>query len=900
LPSARSLRYNDPASKISEVCGMIGHVAGAHRGTRTSALALGLLCLLPALAAQAAECDGGAIAKLRVGPSEVQLTALVTRRGLGPQPLITGDAGLRVRVIDANDPSRIVFQMSEPSARFATSGTTTKYDRQGAFQGTIGIKPERSQPDTVRLSLKTKAAAVGTLTGLTELRVEIDTEGACARSCVSSCANEAGVLRCDKSLRFEPFADEGYGALASPRVARTPFCNVAVDAAQRCDFLIDDHCLLPYPSSHLVTVDTTSPTFLRVQYGAQSLPRNTAGKYIDPADWNTLDGFSPGPMIMALFSDTGFPVDLGASRVAFHTDFARSLEADHPTVLLEVATGQRVLHFAELDANTTMVDRQAFIIRPGRRLRDATRYIVAIRGLVDTQGNPLRARHVFRALRGEGGVYELARACGQPCADAIVARRPAFADILTRLADNGVDPAGLILAWDFTTASTPGLTGWLRAMRDQAFALPTPTFTVDSTDDGGGSGFSADTWVRIEGTFQAPLFMTADAPGARINLVGGVPAQNGFATVPYVVDLPRSVVNPGGAPTPSRATLWGHGLLGDRFQLGGLAEVANDGQFIVAAVDMQGMSTPDVVGAIIPSTQDFSLFHRVPERLQQGLLNHLLLGRLLADPANGFNSHAAFRFGPGATPVIDTTQVFYSGGSQGGIFGATIMAVATNFERGFLAVPASNYSTLLNRATPFQLYRNLIVPNYPDPLDQQVLVALAQQLWDRADPHAYLPHIVPGTLADPPTPHKVLIHMATYDSQVSNLGTEIMVRSLGIPQVGPVRRSFFQIPEATAPFDGSALVEIDNQRGFSRCNEPGADNPGATCTTNADCPGPGDPPVRTRCDSGIPPLENLIPPFDNGAHGSASLNTAPIAQVNAFLRTGGRIENPCTGPCDPN
>jgi hypothetical protein len=190
--------------------------------------------------------------------------------------------------------------------------------------------------------------------------------------------------------------------------------------------------------------------------------------------------------------------------------------------------------------------------------------------------------------------------------------------------------------------------------------------------------------------------------------------------------------------------------------------------------------------------------------------------------------------------------------------------------------------------------------SYPDKLDQQLLIALGQQLWDRAEPQGYMSHLASGDLSTPPVPHEILVHMATCDSQVSNLATEIMARSLGIPHLAPVHRSFVDIPEATAPFDGSAFVEIDPQRCHSRCNVPGASNPGAACTTDADCPGPGDPPTRTRCDSGRPPLTNQPPPFESGAHGAASANPAPAAQIEAFLRPDGRIEQFCVGPCDPN
>jgi hypothetical protein len=349
---------------------------------------------------------------------------------------------------------------------------------------------------------------------------------------------------------------------------------------------------------------------------------------------------------------------------------------------------------------------------------------------------------------------------------------------------------------------------------------------------------------------------------------------------------------------PVRPTLWGHGLVGDRFQLGTLSLLANTYGFVIGAVDMQGMSGPDVVAAILPLVQDFSKFHFIPERLHQGFLNHLLLGRLLVDPVNGFNSHPAFQFGVPAAGIIDTTEVYYSGGSQGGIFGVAIMSIAEDFKRGFVAVPGANYSTLLHRSIDFNPYLALVRGSYPDRLDEQLLVALSQQLWDRAEPQGYMNHLLSGDLSSPPVPHKLLIHMATYDSEVSNLGTEIMVRSLGLTQLEPVHRSFFQIPEASGPLD-SAFVEVDPQFGFSRCNQPGANNPGAACTSDADCPGLGDPPSRTRCDSGIPPLSNTPPPFNNRAHGSTG--SPPMGQqIDGFLRPDGEVIQFCAGTCDPS
>jgi hypothetical protein len=836
----------------------------------------------------------------------VRYVGTVTAPAATHDTLVTDPGGFSLQIVDAEDPTTVFFTTSLPANRFSSTSRLTQYDGAGSVIGRIRLRNRPQQADTVKISARVHGTFDLGAASPAGVRVVVTGGDTCTRSCMSPCEprSPGRKLSCRKSAVYVPFADAGFGSLENPSAhdaeVQSPLCGLEIrTGGPRCDFLIDESCLLPYPSSVFLDADGTTPTGLRVHYDVGSLPANVSATPIDPTDWNTLDGFSPGPMILALFPDTELPVDLAASNVAFHTNFSRSLDADHPTVVMRADDGERVVHFAELDVQAAAVGEKTLIIRPGKRLDDATRYLVAIRNLVDTAGTPITPRLAFRALRDGMTDTDIELACGVACAAAIAGRRATMEDVFARLELGGVARDDLVLAWDFTTASTESLTGWMVSVRDQAFALGTPSFTVTSVDDGGGAGRNTHIFARIEGTFQAPLFMTADAPASRLNLVGGVPAQNGYATVPFVVDIPRiAVASENPAATPARATTWGHGLLGTRYQLGALSELGNTYNFVIAAVDMQGMSDADVLPSILPLIQNFSLFHRIPERLHQGFLHHLLLGRLLNDPASGFNSHPAFQLGVGGAPVIDTTQVFYSGGSQGGIFGAAIMGISHEFTRGFLAVPGANYSTLLQRSIDFEPFFALLNASYTNPLDRIVLYPLIQQLWDRAEPQGYLPHIVPGTLSTPPVPHKVLLHMATYDSEVSNLSTEIMTRSLGIPQVSPAHRSFFQIPETAAPFDGSALVEIDPQRGFSRCHTPGGTDAGAACTTDADCPGLGDPPSRTQCASGIPPLSNDAPAFNNGAHGSTDVPAAG-AQIDAFLRTGGTIQQFCTGTCDP-
>ena len=109
------------------------------------------------------------------------------------------------------------------------------------------------------------------------------------------------------------------------------------------------------------------------------------------------------PAIGFTFSDHFHP----GSNVAFHTNFARSLDADHPIVLMNANTGERIVHFAELDANVTDVAERALIVRPGKRLDDATRYLVAFRNLTDTHGNPIKPRLAFRAMQHPGSSFAI-------------------------------------------------------------------------------------------------------------------------------------------------------------------------------------------------------------------------------------------------------------------------------------------------------------------------------------------------------------------------------------------------------------------------------------------------------------------------------------------------------------
>jgi hypothetical protein len=631
---------------------------------------------------------------------------------------------------------------------------------------------------------------------------------------------------------------------SDPAVAASePLCALDTQTVT-CDFLIEEQCLLPYPSSVFLKADPTTPTGLRVNYALEAMPTNVDGKDIDPTEWNTLDGFSPGPIILALFPQG---VDLVASKTAPITDFARSLDADSPTVLINAATGEHIPHFVELDVQATAPATQAFIIRPGVRLQEATRYIVAIRNLKDLSGSTIAPRRAFQILRDQ---------LATPV-QTINARRNQFEDIFARLAQAGVARDDLILAWDFTTASTESLTSRALSLRDQGLAANgpgAPPFVVTSVED----NYSDQIFRRVRGHFTVPLFMKKDAPATTYNLdANGVPLQNGTSEAPFTVTIPRIAVE-GSATQPGRPVVYGHGLLGSgegEVTAGNLQTLSNKFNFILAATDWVGMSDNDF-NATLRITADLSNFRQLPDRLQQAMLNFMLLGRLLIS-TDGFNSDPAFQFN--GVPIIDRQELYYYGISQGGIEGGAYMALATDTVRGVLGVGAANYSTLLQRSADFSQFEFPLNQHYTNEIERSLLYPLIQQLWDRAEPNGYLSHLVANPLPGAPA-KKILMQVGLYDSQVPNIGTQIQARSLGIPAVAPSVWPLFEVPEMTAPFDGSAFVPYD-------------------------------------VNAVPPPLTNTAPSPDNGVHEAIRRLDAAQNQIDAFLRPNGTVQNFCDGPC---
>lgn len=621
--------------------------------------------------------------------------------------------------------------------------------------------------------------------------------------------------------------------------------EVTVVAGDRCD-PIADGCLLPFPNDHFTVTDDSTPTGRRVAFDPESMPANADGVGIDPTAWNHLDGFSPGAALLLQIPD----LDLDASGTAPITDIQRSLHDDAPIVLLDSDTGERLPYWVEADTYAPAGEVPTTFVRPAVALPEGHRIVVGVRGLVDTAGAEIPPTDAFRALRDRLGTE----------APELEARRPAMEAVFADLDLPDVARDELQVAWDFTVASASSLSAPLLAMRDDAFTDlgdDAPAFTVDSVTPSDREGIATE----VTGTYQVPLYLDGDgAPGSSlVTDEAGSPTRTGTYTAPFTCVVPASA----SAADPAGTGLYGHGLLGTSGQVpGGSAAVAAAANIAFCGTDLIGMAEADVPNAVA-IIGDLSTFHTLSDRLLQGHLNTLFLGRLLIHPG-GLGTHPAFQ--DDGTSLLTDDLVYY-GISQGGIMGGATTAVAQDWTRAVLDVPAANYGLLLDRSIDFDPFRAVLDPSYPSAADRALGLQLIQMLWDRGEANGYLQHLLEDPYADTPE-HQVLLHVALGDHQVANIATEIQARTLGLGVHRPVYADgrttavdpWFGLDALTYPFDGSAVVVWDS-------------------------------------GAALPPDANQPPREGDDPHGDPRNTPAAIEQIAAFLTTGQVIDVCGDAPC---
>jgi hypothetical protein len=662
----------------------------------------------------------------------------------------------------------------------------------------------------------------------------------------------------------------------------------AAGASPRCDPIDPARCLLPWPNDFFTKRDPSTPTGRRLDLSADQMPQNASGVPIEPSDYNWSDGFSPGAPIVTKVPGLDTPAAFARTGVVPVTDIARSFDRNQPIVLIDARTHRRQPIWAELDSNASSPANTALLIHPARNLREKTRYIVALRGLRGADGNLLEPSAVFGDYhdRQPTGSAELER------------RRPQMERIFNDLQKAHIARSNLYLAWDFTVASAHSLASRELTIRNRAFSAlgdpnlrdlrpegDSPRFHVDTVTnfapcgtDGCQAGEDDDIQRRVQGTVEVPCYLNAVGcpAGSRFDLdSNGLPRRipGNVYNARFVCNIPRSVT----ASTPGRVSLYGHGLFGGAEEVNSIARgpIASEHRVVLCAGDEIGMSSGDL-GNTATILTDLSRFPTLVDRLQQAMLDFMFLGRAMIHP-DGFASNPAFQDAAGHS-LLDTRRLFYAGGSQGGIFGGALSAVAPDFTRSALIVPGMNYSLLLTRSIDFAPFSALLYPSYPDELARPLILSLTQTLWDRGDPDGYAWHITGTPYRNTPR-HTVLLHMAFGDHQVANVATEVEARTIGArlrePALDPGRslevQPFYGIRRIQhTPFHGSALVVWDIG------------------------------PLRAGGTLGTPPPPNTNTPPSVGVdpHGRTGREAAAQLQFSEFLKLGGAFIDTCDShPC---
>ena len=613
----------------------------------------------------------------------------------------------------------------------------------------------------------------------------------------------------------DPDPDEATDGGPAPRDLLAAIDEVLDAAPAGCDPLDTRHCYLPYPSDAHAASDPSSATGLRVAFPADGAPVNADDVAIDMTEWNRNDGFSPNSRLMTYVAD----LDVDASNLPSWTDLGASLDADATVVIVDTATGERVPLWAEPDMDVADDADRTLVIHPAVSLPNGHRFAVALRGLVSNVGDPVEPGPVFRAYRDALTTDS----------DAIEDRRPEMERMFAALADAGVDRDDLQLAWTFTTASVENVAGRMLHIRDETLADlgdAAPPFEITDVDDDP----DVDTIGRVvTGTLTAPNWLTDDGgPGNGFHYgdadvtaePDALPVRNGTVEATFRCNVPDSLL---AGDAPGHLVQYGHGLLGSEREVnaGNIRDMSNEYDTVYCATKWAGMSEDDV-GNAVASLTDMSNFWTLTDRLQQGVLHHVLLGRLMrAD--DGLTAHPALQRADG-TPLVSNERVVYDGNSQGGIMGLMLVAVSPDLERAILGVPGMNYSLLLSRSVDFDPFREIFDPAYPDPLERSLIISMIQMLWDRGEGAGYVRHVVsdpfPGTPAT-----DVLLHVAFGDWQVTEISAFIAARTMGIPVHRPVTapgRSGevepgwgldsipYPVDDIDYPWEGSGLIVWDS------------------------------------------------------------------------------------------
>jgi hypothetical protein len=610
----------------------------------------------------------------------------------------------------------------------------------------------------------------------------------------------------------------------------------------------DLDCMLPYPSNVFVVDDASTPTGKRVELSDAAKLITDEGYSADPADLHPYDGFSTTNPIVALL-----PAPIGRDGLTgIFDNYDPTTSSSSKTLLLDAADGTLVPHFVDVDPRAEDPSRAALVIRPQIALRLEARYVVALQGVSDTDGNVIAPPEGFRRLRDQQTAQD-------PALDALAGRYER--EVFSPLANAGIDRASLQLAWDFSVGSEAHTIGDMlhaRALALDALATTPPVVNITNVSED-----PDDARYRVVfGQLTGPRVMEDDGAGQVLARdERGEVRLNGTTTFTFRAVVPRSVLE---RPGPAPVLIFGHGFFGS-------AAAASDGEYnhqlledagaVALMTDWIGMAESDIGEVVSTVGGEVWLGLRFGDRVHQGVVNQLTLIHAAVNVLNGVEG---FTHPDGNGPLLDTSNLTYFGISNGHILGGVLMPLDVHITKWVLQVGGASFSQMMYRALPFGRFLAFLNLRVPDALDQQKLHAQWQPSFDRFDPARYARYLDEPLPIGPPDPRgelSVLLQFGVGDTSVPNFATMLHARLLDVPMLTPSAATVWGLDEVRAEESPArALTVYDfgvDDRFYELPNPPEASNP---------------------------------------VHEAVRRSATAVAQTAAMI-TEGRIIHPCDGAC---
>ena len=136
-------------------------------------------------------------------------------------------------------------------------------------------------------------------------------------------------------------------------------------------------------------------------------------------------------------------------------------------------------------------------------------------------------------------------------------------------------------------------------------------------------------------------------------------------------------------------------------------------------------------------------------------------------------------------PEFDADRIAYIGASLGAICGAELLALSPDIDAGALIIGGGRLISIVTDMEMLADFRPIIDSLVGDPRYFDRLMPVAQHLVDASDPAAWAPYIIQERLDDR-TPPSIMMVVGTADEIVPPSSGRTYARSINIPHLAPV------------------------------------------------------------------------------------------------------------------